>query len=196
MALQGPCTVRPVRGLEFKMRCGRSTTRWGGAAAASDWITGVKNRIVKYLQVMTYIEPKKKISLAQVANWEELLKKEKVHFKELNYNASWIVYTVERESIISSLGCHKLGEEKLEAGWWITTGGGGGKAIQHVCDEAGRMGKRWRWWGRLCWEQTGASLFTEAGGEADNSIVRREAWWSAACCLHRAIARWMHDYHL
>ena len=47
---------------------GRSTTRRGGAAAASDWITGVKNRIVKCLQVMTFIEPQKTISLAQVAN--------------------------------------------------------------------------------------------------------------------------------
>ena len=123
-----------------------------------------------------------------------IVEKQKVQFKELNYNASWIVYTVGRESINSSLGCHKLGEEKLEAGWWITTGGG--KAIHDVCDEEGRMRKGWRWWGRLCWEQTGASSFTEAGGKADNGVVRREAWWSAACCLYWAIVRWKHDYHL
>ena len=52
-----------------------------------------------------------------------------------------------------------------------------------VCDGEGRMRR-----GQRCGEPAGALASPEAGGEADAGTARREAWWSAARCLRRALA--------
>ena len=52
-----------------------------------------------------------------------------------------------------------------------------------VCDGEGRMRR-----GQRCGEPAGTLASPEAGGEADDDTARREAWWSAARCLRRALA--------
>ena len=57
----------------------------------------------------------------------------------------------------------------------------------NVGEGEGRMKK-----GQL-WEPTGSMASPEEGGEADDGATKREAWCSAARCLHRALAaapRW------
>ena len=52
----------------------------------------------------------------------------------------------------------------------------------NVGEGEGRMRK-----GRL-WEPTGSMASPEEGGEADDGATKREAWCSAARCVHRALA--------
>ena len=80
------------------------------------------------------------------------------------------------------------GEEGRPSRLRLLKDGGGGlpREVTERRPEVGE-GEGWVRRGRH-WEPTGSMASPGGGGEADGGDTKRDAWWSAARCLRRALA--------
>ena len=80
------------------------------------------------------------------------------------------------------------GEEGRPSRLRLLKDGGGGlpREVTERRPEVG-VGEGWVRRGRH-WEPTGSMASPGGGGEADGGATKRDAWWSAARCLRRALA--------